>query len=293
MMPRHKLLRMATNISLVAAMVFAETLFGAESIYTDAEIVKFESVSFTYTPSPFMIKQAKKLGNPVEARVEPSVSLSGYLAKPVGEVPRAAIVLLHTCAGISKHEEMWSKRLVSWGYVVLSVDSFKPRGFDYICGGGSELTTPWRRALDAYGAKRYLSARSFVDSARIAVMGMSHGGMTVLETIKQSTSEGLAMKPFQAAIAFYPLCSAPEPINTPTLILTGNEDNWTPAELCVQYVDKLQPQHEITLKVFADAHHAFDHPGIDAIDAGYIIRSNPKAADQANQMSREFLEERL
>ena len=191
---------------------------------------------------------------------------------------------------------MWSKKLVSWGYVVLSVDSFTPRGFEYVCDGrigGGATTTPWRRALDAYGAKRYLSTRSFVDPARIAVMGLSHGGMTVLETIKKSTSEGLTMKPFQAAIAFYPLCSKPEPINTPTLILTGSEDSWSPAELCAQLVGKLQPQHEITLEVIDGAHHAFDHPGIDIVELGYIVRSNPKAAAQASQMSRKFLEERL
>ncbi len=75
-------------------------------------------------------------------------------------------------------------------------------------------------------------------------MGMSHGGWTVLETIKQSTSAGLAMQPFQTAIAFYPLCSEPEPINTPSLILTGDMDQWTPAVLCEQYLDKLQSQHE-------------------------------------------------
>jgi dienelactone hydrolase len=293
---RMDLLCVTITTGLVASIVFAETAFSAAPVYVDAEVVKFESVSLTYAPSPFKVRQAKKLGIPVEVKIEPSVSITGYLARPAGEEPRAAIILLHTCAGISEHEEMWSKRLVSWGYVVLSVDSFKPRGFDYICDGrvgGGALTTPWRRALDAYGAKRHLSTLSFVDPNRIAVIGMSHGGMTVLEIIKQSTSEGLAMKPFQAAILLYPLCSASEPINTPTLILIGSEDSWTPAELCAQYVEKLKPLHEITLKVFAGAHHAFDHPGIDTVDAGYIIRSNPKAAAEASEMSREFLEERL
>ena len=290
---KNEMLRVAIATSLFAAIVFAETAFGADPIYVDAEVVEFESVSFTYTPSPFRVKQAKKLGKPVEAKIEPSVSLTGYLARPAGEESRAAIVLLHTCFGISEHEEMWSKRLVAWGYVVLSVDSFKPRGKEHICDGRvGNYVGPWVRALDAYGAKRYLSTRSFVDPARIAVMGMSHGGMTVLEAIKQSTSEGLGMKPFQAAIALYPLCSVPEPINTPTLILSGSEDSWTPAELCEEYVDKLQPQHEITLKVFAGAHHAFDHPGID-MDTGHIVRSNPQAAAQASKMSREFLQDRL
>lgn len=290
------LLRIVFTSGLVAAILFAGTLFGAESIYADAEVVAFDSAPFVYAPSPFRVKQAKKLGKSVELKTEPAVSLSGYLARPSGEEPRPAIILLHTCVGITEHEEMWSERLVSWGYVVLSVDSFTPRGFDYVCDGrvgGGGLTTPWLRALDAYGAKRYLSTRSFVDPDRVAVMGMSHGGMTVLETIKQSISEALEMKPFQAAIAFYPLCSVPEPINTPTLILTGSEDSWTPAVFCAQYVAKLQPQHEISLKVFAGAHHAFDHPGIDTIDLGYVIRTDPKAAVEASELSRKFLQQHL
>jgi dienelactone hydrolase len=173
------------------------------------------------------------------------------------------------------------------------VDSFTARGKSNISDGSQGYVRPWARALDAYGAKQYLSTRPFVDSARIGVMGMSHGGMSVLEVIKQSTSEGLAMKPFQAAIAFYPLCSVPEPINTPSLILTGDMDQWNPAVLCEQYLDKLQPQHEISMKVFAGAYHAFDIVGLDTIDTGYIVRYNQKAADEAFRMSREFLEERL
>jgi hypothetical protein len=47
------------------------------------------------------------------------------------------------------------------------------------------------------------------------------------------------------------------------------------------------------LKVFAGAYHAFDHPGIDIVEMGYIVRSNPEAAAEASQITREFLEEWL
>ena len=291
---KNDLLRVTVIASLVALIVFIKTSFAADPIYADAQVVEFDSASYTYTPSPFKVRQAKKLGVPLETKTEPSISLTGYLGKPEGEKPRAAIVLLHTCAGLSEHEVMWSKRLVDWGYVVLSVDSFAARGLDYSCDGQiGRYVGPWARALDAYGAKQYLSTRSFVDAARIAVMGMSHGGNTVLEAIKPSISEGLAMKPFQAAIAFYPHCGKPESINTPTLILTGDRDNWTPAVICEPYVAKLQSQYEIRLKVFAGAYHAFDHPGIDIVEMGYIVRSNPEAAAEASQITRGFLEQWL
>ena len=113
-------LRFTITASLIATIVFTRTASSAAPIFAGSEVVGFESVSFTYTPSPFKVRQAKKLGIPVEVKTEPSVSLTGYLARPAGEEPRPAIVLLHPCFGISRAEEMWSDRLVSWGYVVLS-----------------------------------------------------------------------------------------------------------------------------------------------------------------------------
>jgi len=203
------------------------------------------------------------------------------------------VVLLHTCAGIADHEEYWAVQLVTWGYVVLVVDSLTPRGRKYICDGRGDSVSPWDRALDAFGAKKYLSNLPFVDPDRIAVVGASHGGVALLEIIKQSTSESVAISPFRAAVAFYPLCGEPESLNAPTLVMIGGKHNWTPAEQCVQYLQKLEQPHEMTLKVFPDAHHLLDHPGIDTEELGFIIRSNSEAAKQAMQMTREFLSEQL
>ncbi|MFT5220541.1 MAG: dienelactone hydrolase [Planctomycetota bacterium] len=75
--------------------------------------------------------------------------------------------------------------------------------------------------------------------------------------------------------------------------MTGDKDSWTPAELCEQYVEKLHSQNEIQLKVFAGAYHAFDHPGIDIVELGYVVRSNPEAAAEASQVTQEFLQKWL
>ena len=300
---KDRLLRIVVGTSLVGAVIFAETALSAQPVLAGAEVVEFESVAYTYPPTPFKIKQAEKLGIPVETKTEPSIRLTGYLGKPAGEGPFLAVVLMQGCASVSESNlavevverwnEVWSDRLVAWGYVVLSVDSFTPRGTKYICEARRGWTTPWSGALDAYGAKRYLSTRPFVDPTRIAAMGMSHSGTTILEIIKQSTSTGLGMKPFGAAVALYPLCGEPEPIDTPTLVLIGGADTKTPADQCVRYLDRLQRPHEMTLKVFPGAYHVFDHPGIDFEELGVIVRSDPEAATQAIRMTREFLSERL
>lgn len=278
---------------MAGVMLLTNIAYGAGALFESAEVVEFESSAFTYPPSPFKVKRAKKLGIEIESETEPSVPLTGFLARPSGEGRFPAVVLLHTCAGITEHEESWSDRLVSWGYVVLTVDSLTPRGDTYICDGSLRRTTPWSRALDAHGAREFLSARAFVDPDRIAVIGMSHGGMAALEAIRQSTYAVLTTTPFRAAVVFYPLCGEPEPIGTPTLILIGSEDNWTPLDQCEEYMTRLQPPHEVVLEVFDGAHHAFDHPGIDSVELGHIVRTDSEAAAQAVQMTREFLNTRM
>jgi dienelactone hydrolase len=56
------------------------------------------------------------------------VTLTGKLTKPQGDGPFPAVVLMHGCTGIGKHQEDWAARFASWGYVALQVDSLGPRG---------------------------------------------------------------------------------------------------------------------------------------------------------------------
>lgn len=273
--------------AFAVAVSLSLSVLGAEPVFENAEAVDFESVPYTYPLSPFKVKQAKKKGITLKPEVEPSIPLKGFLDKPEGAGPHPAIVLMHGCAGITEQVESWSDRFVDWGYVVLSVDSFTPRGVSHTCG--REINTPWLRVLDAFGAKMFLATLSFVDAARIAVMGMSRGANAVLQVIRLSTSTDLAISPFRAAVMLYPFCKNPEPIGTASLILMGSEDTWTPPDRCVQYLEKLPPPHEMTLKVIEGAHHGFDHPGIDIVEVGHIVRSDSRATNQAIQIAREFL----
>ena len=128
-------------------------------------------------------------------------------------------------------------------------------------------------------------------------MGMSHGGMAVLETIKKSTTENIPEKPFSAAIAYYPLCGEAAPLNAPGLILIGELDAWTPSNQCIQLFDQHRKQiaqspvqsHPLKLTVFSQAHHLFDHPGIDQKELGKIIRTHLPSAQKAKELTRDFL----
>ena len=52
----------------------------------------------------------------------------GSIILPQGNPPYPAVVVLHGCNGISSSTRIWARRLASWGYAALIVDSFTPRG---------------------------------------------------------------------------------------------------------------------------------------------------------------------
>jgi dienelactone hydrolase len=203
---------------------------------------------------------------------------------------------MHDCSGLgprsSRAPLRWSRELVQQGYVVLIPDSFTPRGFeDGVCTiPGVQTTTAngYARAADAYGALAALRALPFVDGKRIGVMGNSHGGSTVLAAM---VTGGTGDDPladakrngFSAALALYPSCvfrygdwwtarhkgqrfgpvasysGTYRPL-APVLILTGEKDDWTPAEPCRRMVERSRAAgHPIDIKIYPGAHHAFDN----------------------------------
>ena len=85
--------------------------------------------------------------------------IRGELFRPSGDRPHPAIVMMHGCSGlytksgkIKTNSAVWVKRFVDWGYVVLAVDGFTPRGFRTMC---SKRKRPLHalddRPFDAYG----------------------------------------------------------------------------------------------------------------------------------------------
>src|SRR5215831_4025498 len=69
----------------------------------------------------------------------------------------------------------------------------------------------FKRTFDAYGALLFPARQPFVDPRRVAVMGISQGGMVTLSVVEERTFE-LFVNPdnlaFRAAVALYPPCSA-------------------------------------------------------------------------------------
>jgi len=223
------------------------------------------------------------------------LELEGVLSKPEGDGPFPAVVMLCGCGGFknevdAKQQNTWVERLMSWGYVALQVDSFGPRNYDNICDDTGKVNND-ARSLDAYSAKSYLMKLDFVDSKNIAVIGWSHGGWAVMKIV-DGRSRDKDAPPFQAAIAFYPWCDPIMRLDTPLLILIGEEDDWCPASKCemqYNYWSGKGSKYEFKLKLYPNAYHAFDYEGLKEYYLGHHVEYNPEVAADAIIQTRDFL----
>ncbi len=230
---------------------------------------------------------ARTVGGPAsDARAE--------LSAPAGAGPFPAVVVLHGCSGVVRHDRLWAQQLAAWGYVALLVDSFRPRGMTTVCNHGM-LVPPQLQALDAFNAANYLRTQPNVSGERIGVIGFSHGGWAVLKAVLSDTVSQASAKPFAAAVAFYPGCDPPRSaLQTDTLILIGEADDWTPADRCARWRDTVEMNgHSVRMKTYPGALHAFDAPAMPHPYAGHYIGREPEAAADALAETRKFLDERL
>jgi dienelactone hydrolase len=230
------------------------------------------------------------------AKVGPPLSNEpAELYLPSGGVkPGGAVVVLHGCDGVGPHERWWARRLAEWGFAALVIDSFGPRGFVEVCNRG-HLVPPEAQARDAFDGAAYLRAAPTVRAQSVGVVGFSHGGWAVLKAVLAGVVRRPNEPPFTAAVAYYPGCDPPTAIlETDTLILIGDADEWTPVARCARWRDAVQTNgHTLRLKTYPGALHAFDALTAPHYFAGHYIGQDPSAMADSLIETRSFFSERL
>ena len=220
--------------------------------------------------------------------------ISGWLYRPSGAGPFPALVLAHTCGGVSDHTTVWGRLLSSWGYVVVAPDSFGPRGEKSVCGRGNVVSGPMRVA-DIAGALDFLNAQPFVRRGQLGLVGHSHGGWTAVRAVQKTYD--LAGRGLKAAVAYYPSCSArfDRDVAVPLLILIGDKDDWTPADDCrkLQAAGFARP-NLVEVVYYPNAYHSFDSQARDrtitvANGKQHRLAYDPSAAPDAEARTRTFL----
>lgn len=245
-----------------------------------------------------------------EERIEiPSLESTGdpaalvaFLTRPDGSGPFPAVVMLHGCGGpyapsgqLNSRHRQWEAVFVKAGYVVLHIDSFSTRGIKEICTRRDRprtTTAREERRRDAHAGYAYLKSLTYVRPDRVAVVGWSNGGSTTLAAMERGPAGEPA--PFRAAIAFYPGCAAAggglfRP-DGPLLILTGENDNWTPPARCLPMVEEAKGRsQDVAIHLYPGAYHDFDWPGmkmttrtgVSTQDGTATVGENPEARADA------------
>lgn len=183
--------------------------------------------------------------------------LSATVVKPEGPGPFPAVIVLHDCAGISRKDQDWLKRLAAWGYVAILPDSFGSRKFGSLCADVEKVGAR-QRVQDVIGTAEYLATLPYVQKGNLAVLGFSHGGWTIMKGAQESAywpSYGI-----RGAVAYYPYCTAPDDRNVaiPVRILIGEKDDWTTPDRCRAVLAAAKNPALIEMTVYPDAYHSFD-----------------------------------
>jgi dienelactone hydrolase len=199
--------------------------------------------------------------------------------KPDGAGPFPALVIMPTCNGHLYTENTfdWAKRAVEHGYAALVVDPLAPRGVDSNCV--RPLPVPASRVLtDAFDAADHLRQQSFVDPARIGLLGFSQGAMIGLGAAGSIYSRLGEREPFGAIVSVYPVCLfdsypmqgmlapvdiryVPERIVVPLFVEIGDQDTQggPPMNGCKTLLEERKYRDDPIELVLYHATHLWDH----------------------------------
>ncbi len=202
-------------------------------------------------------------------------TISAYQARPSGEGPFAAILLIHENRGLTEHIRDVARRFAKVGYAALAPDMLSRVGGTTQFADESETTTAISELdqegviSDLQSSVTWLEEQPYVQAGRIGAIGWCWGGG---QTWRLGTQEPR----LDAAVAFYgpnpPLEDVPN-IQAAMLGIYGREDQRiTDQEPELEAaLDEADKTHEML--IFEGANHAFFN------DTGG--RFDPEAAREA------------
>lgn len=186
-----------------------------------------------------------------------------------GRVP--AVILAHSCAGVTGTARRWAAALVGAGYAAFVLDSFAGRGISEVCTGRQTINTSSILG-DIYRAQALLASHPRIDPARIAVMGFSYGGRAAVWAALERFQRPLkppGTPPLAAYIAFYPAScwfqfrDEASVAGGPIRLFHGTADDATPIAACRAWAARMRAAgRDVAIYEYPDAHHGFDIPVI-------------------------------
>lgn len=222
----------------------------------------------------------------------PDGSFSGYLAKPAGDGPFPAIIVIQEIFGVNAVMRAICDALAAHGYLALSPDLFwriEP-GIDIT----DQTEAEWARAFELFNAfdvdKGMIDIQATIDTARtlptcngkVGAVGYCLGGQLAYLTASRTNID--------ASVGFYGVnlqnrLQEASKISKPLMLHIAGKDEFVPPEAQAQIHSTLDDQACLTLHDYPDRDHAFARVG-----GTHYHKSD---ADLANQRTLDFFKASL
>lgn len=206
------------------------------------------------------------------------------VSKPEGEGPFPTALLFSGCDGVRDNMARWADMLRHNGWASIVVDSHTPRDYAdnelwrLICTG--QVLPGGERAGDVLVSLMDAQEMPFVDPERMALIGMSHGGWSIMDLLSLAATdrrpfnlrgisrerETRALAGVRALILIYPWCGlanrarqTPWTHDAPVLFILATDDIIAPSEECLKVADVLKAEgRDVSIRMFDGVTHGFD-----------------------------------
>ncbi len=223
-----------------------------------------------------------------------ATNLEGFVSySPDQKSP--SVILCHAWEGRGSFICEKAKEVASWGYVGFALDMYGKNVLGKTQEENAALKKPFienrgllqRRVLTAFEVACNLS---YVDSSRVAVLGLGFGGMAALDLARS----GVNLKGAISLYGHFDLSPSilMKPIQAKILVLHGYLDPVSPQAELIQFEKEMdEAKVDWQAHIYGKAQHAFATPGANNPDRGILY--SPTDATRAWVAIRNFLEEVL
>jgi dienelactone hydrolase len=222
------------------------------------------------------------------------VKFEGFVAHQAGQ-KRPLVILCHAWKGRDDFICAKALEIAGWGYVGFALDMYGKNVMGKTKEENAALKRPFienRQLLQKRVVKAFEVARAlpYVDSSRVAALGLGFGGICALDLARS----GVDLK---GAISVYghfdpPPAKLIKPIRAKVLAFHGYRDPVTSQEELRRFEKEMSEGNvDWQTHIYGNAMHAFATPGANDPDAGILY--HPVAAKRAWIAVQNFLTEVL
>ena len=196
------------------------------------------------------------------------VRVEAHLWMPDNAKGPVPVIVLFNCGNtmLYKKEGYWSEKFHRRGYAALIVNSLDARAPGTNISG-AVFRYRYATMVDVFVALKFLAADQRIDRKRIAIMGWTNGGMSILAAAIEGLRNRYAGPElhYAAAVAISPFCGIAtlgrRYSGTPILSLHGERDDFMPVKPCQFYrQEAVSRGANFEMVVYPGANHNWELP---------------------------------